>query len=176
MIKGNKVGLRALEKEDLDLLKEWRNISTFRKNFREVRELSLADQQAWYESLQQTKHINFMFVIVDLESNEPIGAAGLLYINWTIRSADFSFYIGKDELYIGDDGVAEEAAKLLITYGFNNLNLNKIWMELYEYDLQKITFFTEKFNFENDGVLRENCFEGGKYWNSNIISLLRRDF
>ena len=56
------------------------------------------------------------------------------------------------------------------------LNLNKIWMEQYEYDLQKINFFTEKFNFENDGVLRENCFEGGKYWNSNIISLLRRDF
>ena len=69
MIKGNKVGLRALEKQDLDLLKDWRNISTFRKNFREVRELSLADQQAWYESLQQTKHINFMFVIVDLKSN-----------------------------------------------------------------------------------------------------------
>ena len=129
MIKGNKVGLRAIEKEDLDLLKEWRNISTFRENFREVRELSQADQLAWYESLQQTKHINFMFVIVDLESNEPIGAAGLLYINWTIRSADFSFYVGKNELYIGDDGVAEEAAKLLITYGFNNLNLKLLLVQ-----------------------------------------------
>ena len=78
-------------------------------------------------------------------------------------------------MYIGDDGAAKEATELLITYGFNNLNLNKIWMELYEYDHQKFSFFTEKFNFINDGVLRENCFEGGKYWNSNILSLLRRD-
>tara|TARA_B110000967_G_scaffold117159_1_gene119877 strand:+ start:4535 stop:5083 length:549 start_codon:yes stop_codon:yes gene_type:complete len=175
MIKGDKVGLRALEKEDLILLKDWRNIPGFRKNFREVRELSLTDQEEWYKSLQQTKHINFMFIIVDIKSKEPIGAAGLLYVNWTIRSADFSFYIGKDELYIGDDGAAKEATELLITYGFNNLNLNKIWMELYEYDHQKFSFFTEKFNFINDGVLRENCFEGGKYWNSNILSLLRRD-
>tara|TARA_B110001452_G_scaffold72987_1_gene59027 strand:+ start:4492 stop:5040 length:549 start_codon:yes stop_codon:yes gene_type:complete len=175
MIKGNKVGLRALEKEDLNLLRDWRNLPSFRKNFREVRELSLSDQESWFESLQQTKHVNFMFIIVDLKSNELIGAAGLLYVNWIIRSADFSFYIGKDELYVGDDGVAKEAAELLITYGFNNLNLNKIWMELYEFDSQKISFFTKKFDFINDGVLRENCFEGGKYWDSNIISLLRRD-
>ena len=70
MIKGNKVGLRALEKEDLNLLRDWRNLPSFRKNFREVRELSLSDQESWFESLQQTKHVNFMFIIVDLKSNE----------------------------------------------------------------------------------------------------------
>ncbi|MFH4969235.1 GNAT family protein [Gaetbulibacter sp. M240] len=173
MIKGNNIGLRAVEKEDLILFRDWRNIEEFRKNFREVRELSLADQEKWFESLQQTKHINFMFTIVDLKNNEPIGAAGLLYINWIIRSADFSFYIGKDQLYIGNDGKAEEATKLLIDYGFNNLNLNKVWMELYEFDNQKIKFFTEKFNFKKDGVLRQNCFEKGKYWDSYLFSLLQ---
>ena len=176
MIKGKNIGLRAVEKEDLLLFRDWRNITDFRKNFREVRELSLTDQEKWFESLQQTKQINFMFTIVDLNSNEAIGAAGLLYINWVIRSADFSFYLGKDELYIGDDGVAEEAAKLLIDYGFNNLNLNKIWMELYEFDSKKIEFFTNKFNFKQDGLLRQNCFEEGKYWNSFIISLLKEEY
>ena len=94
MIKGKKVGLRAVEKKDLKVLLDWRNFSDFRKNFREVRELSLDDQEKWFETLQKTKHINYMFTIIDLESNQPIGAAGLLYINWIIRSADFSFYIG----------------------------------------------------------------------------------
>ncbi|HNQ27317.1 MAG TPA: GNAT family protein [Aquaticitalea sp.] len=175
MITGKKVGLRAVEKEDLKLLRDWRNRTDFRRNFREVRELSLADQEAWFESLQRTKHINYMFAIVDLKTNETIGAAGLLYINWIIRSADFSFYIGKDGQYIDDKGIAEEAAKLLIDYGFNNLNLNKLWMELYEFDTKKISFFTEKFNFKKDGLLRQNCFEDGKYWDSLIISRLRQD-
>jgi len=173
MIKGKKVGLRAVEKEDLPILRDWRNIVEFRKNFREVRELSLTDQEAWLDHLQKTKHINYMFIIVDLDTQKPIGAAGLLYINWIIRSADFSFYIGDQDKYIGDDGIAKEAAKLLIDYGFNNLNLHKIWMELYEFDKQKIEFFTKEFNFKQDALLRDNCFEVGKYWNSYIISLIK---
>jgi RimJ/RimL family protein N-acetyltransferase len=115
-----------------------------------------------------------MFTIVDLESKEPIGAAGLLYINWTIRSGDFSFYIGKNEMYIGNDGIAKEASQLLIDYGFNNLNLHKIWMELYEFDTQKIDFFKKDFYFKQDGVLRDNCYENGRYWDSIIISLIKK--
>jgi len=175
MIKGQRVGLRAIEREDLIFLRDWRNLSQFRKNFREVRELSLADQEKWFESLQNTKHINFMFTIVRLVDNQPIGVAGLLYINWVIRSADFSFYIGYKEAYIDDEGLAKEAAKLLIEYGFNNLNLNKIWMELYEFDSQKIDFFKNEFNFLVDGVLRQNCFELGEYWDSHILSLIQTD-
>jgi len=170
MIKGKLVGLRAVEKEDLQLFRDWRNISAFRRNFREVRELSMYDQEKWFESLQDTKHNNFMFTIIDLKTNKPIGAAGLLYINWIIRSADFSFYIGKDEAYIDNNGIAEEATQLLINYGFNNLNLHKIWMELYEFDKVKLDFFINKFGFKKDGVLRDNCYEDGKYFDSFLIS------
>ncbi|WP_418637370.1 GNAT family N-acetyltransferase [Winogradskyella sp.] len=172
MIKGKLVGLRAVEKEDLPFLRHWRNLTEFRKNFREVRELSLPDQESWFESLQRSKHINYMFTIIDLKTNKPIGAAGLLYVNWIIRSADFSFYIGEGEKYIDSDGFAVEAAQLLIDYGFKNLNLHKIWMELYEFDKQKINFFTNEFKFKQDGLLRDNCYEDGRYWNSLIISLI----
>jgi len=172
MIKGEKVGLRAIEKDDLPHLRDWRNIPEFRKNFREVRELSLTDQETWFDSLQKTKHINYMFIIIDLDSQKPIGAAGLLYINWIIRSADFSFYIGEEEKYIGNDGMANEATQLLVDYGFKNLNLHKIWMELYVFDSKKIDFFKNDFGFKQDGLLRDNCFENGRYWNSVIISLL----
>lgn len=176
MIKGNLVGLRAVEREDLTSFRDWRNIVDFRKCFREVRELSLADQNSWFDSLQATKHINFMFTILDLKTNKPIGAAGILYVNWINRSGDFSFYIGENESYIDDDGMAFEATKLLLDYGFNNLNLNKIWMELYEFDSKKLSFFKEKFDFNVDGKLRQNCFEGGRYWDSYIISLLASEY
>lgn len=173
MITGKLVGLRAVEKEDLPLLRDWRNIPEFRKNFREVRELSLVHQEKWFERSCIGNPNDYMFTIVDQETNSPIGAAGLLYINWIIRSADFSFYIGKDNWYIDELGYAKEAAQLLIDYGFKNLNLHKIWMELYEYDNKKIDFFKKEFKFKQDGILRDNCFEEGKYWNSIIISLIK---
>lgn len=175
MIKGKIVGLRSLEKEDLPLLRDWRNIQSFRKNFREYRELNMANQEAWFSRLNVSPN-DFMFMIERLEDGMPLGACGLLYTHWIIRSADFSFYIAHDEKYIDDTGYAEEAAGLLIHYGFNNLNLHKIWMELYEFDKKKIDFFTQKFNFKTDGILRDNCFEDGRYWNSMIISLLQSDY
>lgn len=172
MIKGNLTGLRAVDKKDLSLMRKWRNNPDFRKNFREVRELSKEHQERWFESSCVGNPNDFMFIIVDLKNNELIGAAGLLYINWIIRSADFSFYIGRNNDYIDDEGFAEDAAKILIDYGFKNLNLHKIWMELYEFDNLKINFFKNKFDFQQDGMLRDNCFENGKYWNSIILSLI----
>ena len=173
MIKGKLVGLRAVEREDLPLLRDWRNMPEFRKNFREVRELNITNQEKWFEKSCINNPNDFMFIIQRLSDNKPIGAAGLLYINWIIRSADFSFYIGENGAYIDNEGYADDAAKLLIDYGFNNLNLHKIWMELYEIDKEKIAFFTKKFDFKIDGKLRDNCFEDGKFWNSFIISLIK---
>lgn len=171
MIKGKLVGLRALEREDLSLLRDWRNIAHFRRNFREHRELNLANQEAWFSKLE-SQRTDFMFMIERVSDNTPLGACGLLYTNWIIRSADFSFYIGYQEKYIDDEGYADEAARLLLDYGFKTLNLHKIWMELYEFDKKKLDFFTKKFGFKVDGLLRDNCFEDGKYHNSHIISLL----
>lgn len=175
MIKGNCVGLRAIEKDDLVQLRDWRNVSEFRVNFREVRELNLYNQEVWFENTNKSKN-DFMFMFVNLQDNKPIGAGGLLYTNWIIRAADFSFYIGLDDLYIDNEGYAVDASRLLLSYGFNTLNLNKIWMELYEFDKKKLDFFQNNFHFKVDGCLRDNCFEHGRYWNSYIISLTRYDF
>ena len=72
MIKGKTLGLRAVEINDLEYLKNWRNNPEFRKNFREFRELSQRDQIKWLEYLEKTPKINFMFSIIDLESNKLI--------------------------------------------------------------------------------------------------------
>jgi RimJ/RimL family protein N-acetyltransferase len=90
-----------------------------------------------------------------------------------LRSADISLYIGHDEIYIdGPGGYAEEAAKVLIRYAFDNLNLHKVWTELYSFDERKVTLFSS-LGFARDGVLRDNCFEDGRYHDSYIYSLLR---
>ncbi len=175
MIIGKKVSLRAVEPGDLEKLRDWRNIEGFRKNFREHRELSILNQQIWFEKVSVSQN-DYMFSIINSETKELIGACGLLYINWIIRSADYSFYIGKDGQYIDNEGYADEATQLLLKYGFDQLGLNKIWMELYEFDQVKIDFFTGKHKFKKDGILRQNCFKDGKYHDSFLISLLQSEF
>jgi len=174
MLEGKYTCLRAVEITDLELLRDWRNIPEFRINFREHRELGLENQKKWFEGVSLSSN-DYMFVITNKETQEQIGACGLLYINWIIRSADFSFYIGKEKLYI-DDKYAKDAAEVLIRYGFYDLNLYKIWMELYEFDVKKLEFFQNEFNFHVDGKLRSNAYAKGKYWDSYILSLLFTEF
>ena len=175
MITRGNIALRAVEEQDLKTLRDWRNQPHFRKNFREVRELNLFNQSAWFTKMNQSAN-DFMFTILDRQSEKPVGAGGLLYIDWIIRSADFSIYIGENEEYLSADGYGSDAALALIDYGFNILNLNKIWMELYEFDRAKIHFFTEVLKFKIDGKLRQNCFYECKYFDSYIISILAHEF
>jgi hypothetical protein len=174
MIKGRLVGLRALERGDLPQAMGWRNIVEFRKHFREHRELNLLLQEKWFERISLSPN-DFMFMVVRSSDNVPLGVCGLVYVNWINRSADISLYIGHEERYIDDEGWAEEAARLLIRYAFENLNLHKVWTELYEFDEKKIAMFGGKLGFARDAVLRDNCFEEGRYWNSYIYSIIREE-
>ena len=130
MIQGKYVGLRALEKEDLPQLMEWRNNPEMRKFFRETDEINAFNQEKWFESVVAKNSIHKMFSIVKRDTNELMGVCGLCYIDWVNRSADFSIYLGYDDLYI-DEVFAIEAAELMRDYGFNILNLHRLWAEIY---------------------------------------------
>lgn len=71
MLKGEITGLRAIEKEDLILLRDWRNNSDFRKNFREHKELNLLNQENWFDRTYANPN-DFMFVIVDLDRKSVV--------------------------------------------------------------------------------------------------------
>ena len=172
---GEKVRLVSIEKEDLELLRTWRNNEDFKKNFREYREITRDMQEKWFNSLATDKN-TLMFAIRDKVTDELLGCCGLCYINWVYRNADLSLYIGKDGAYIDDKGYAEEACKLLFDYAFKQLGLVKVWTELYCFDERKYRFYTEKFNFRKDGVFRKQYFYDGKWHDSNLLSLLDEEY
>lgn len=175
MIRGNKIYLCAIEKEDLPELMKWRNEESFRKHFREYREINKTMQEKWYNEKVINDCNTIMFSVKSCLDDELLGCCGLCYINWINRNADLSLYIGWNEEYIDDIGYAKEACELLLYYGFNQLGLNKIWTEIYEFDIKKKKLY-DKLGLNVDGVLRENCFYDGKWWNSYILSILRDEF
>ena len=174
MIKGEKVFLSSIEKDDLEQLKAWRNNPEFRKHFREYRELNLRQQELWFEDKVVKDPTTLMFAIRDMKSSQLLGCCGFVYINWVHRHADLSLYIGWEDAYIDDQGYAQESCKLLMNYGFNELGLNKIWTEIYEFDEKKKMLY-KKFEFKQDGLLRENYWFDGRWWDSIILSKLFSD-
>jgi RimJ/RimL family protein N-acetyltransferase len=188
MIIGKYIGLRALEVDDLPILQNWRNNNSMRRYYREYRELSLADQESWYKTICINNRNFCMFGIVslydtkkirhirysDIKKNQLIGVCGLTNINWIIRASELSFYIGAHDIYV-DKYFAYDVVHVICDYAFNILNMNKVWAEIYEFDVQKKILF-EAMNMHLDGILRNNVFDSGKYYDSFLYSLLSSEF
>jgi len=173
MLEGQVVGLRAIERADLEPLREWRNRPEFRRYFREYREISPDMQQRWYETVVLGEKVR-MFAIEERASGRLLGACGLCYLDWVNRSADFSIYIGADGLYI-DDLFAPDAADLLLAYGFDELGLHRIWAEIYDFDRKKIDFF-DRLGFSRDGRHRQTHWAEGDWHDSLFFGLLAPDY
>lgn len=173
MLSGKHVGLRAIELADLPQLLEWRNKPEFRQYFREYRELNAEQQRHWFDEKVNGDPTIKMFSIIDLSSSRLLGACGLCYIDWVNRTADFSIYIGADDLYI-DEKFAPDAAKVLICYGFEELGLHRLWSEIYAFDDPKKAFF-DQLGFTLDGRHRQTHWANGLWHDSLFYGLLSTD-
>lgn len=184
MLEGRTTALRALELSDLHQLQDWRNNAEMRRNFREYRELNMYDQDQWFTNICCGNKKYCMFGIVSkheihidnnkIGGNKLIGVCGLTNIDWLIRSAELSFYIGAYDIY-ADNILAKDSVEIMINHAFNSLNLNKVWAELYDFDFKKIQIL-ELLKMKRDGELRANAFDNGCYHNSYIYSLLRSEW
>lgn len=170
MLKGEVIGLRAIERNDLSTLLNWRNNPDMRRFFREYRELGFDHQQSWYENKVLNDPNTRMFAIVDIKTEELIGACGLCYIDWINRSADFSIYIGRNDIYI-DELYAVDAAKIMRSYGFNELHLHRLWAEIYSFDEKKINLF-ETLGFIREGYFKETHWTNGCWVDSIYYTLI----
>ena len=172
MIKGKKINLCAVEKEHLPILQKWRNNPDFRKYYREYRELSLGHKQKWYDSKIINDDSWQFFVIKPQEKDIVIGSCGLTYINWIHRTGEFSITIGDEDYRSG--GYGSDALRTLVKYGFEDLNLNRIWCEVYSNNAAIDIY--RHIGFKDEGVLRQSYYNEGKYWNSHILSILKEEY
>jgi RimJ/RimL family protein N-acetyltransferase len=170
VLRGARVGLRAIERADLPQLLEWRNRPEYRRYFREYRELNLTQQENWFQNMVLNDPRTRMFSIVDLEQGRLLGACGLCYIDWVNKNADFSIYIGADDLYIDDD-FAPDAGRVMAQYGFDELGLHRLWSEIYEFDEAKKKLFAT-LGFKLDGRHRQTHWAEGQWHDSLFYGLI----
>lgn len=163
--------LRPIERSDLSDIQRWRNCPSTIPNVREYRIMSMDHISAWYDSMILSD--KFEMFIMDSKKDGTIGVCGLTYIDWKNKHADLHFAIYKESQWI-DDIYSNIYYPMIVEYAFNHLNLNKVYVEVYDIDEKKKDFFLEK-GFKADACLREHYYYDGKYWNSYIFSLLKSE-
>lgn len=172
MLEGKQVFLRPVEEIDLPLLVRWRNAKENWRFFFNKFPLSISGQLEWYRRLNADK-AKLIFVIC-LKDGRPIGTIGLDHIDFCNQSAEFgNFLIGENEFR--SKGFAIESLELLFNYSFKCLNLNRLYLEMYESNAHARAIY-ESCGFKEEGLLREARFSDGRFMNVLILGLLRNEY
>lgn len=171
MIKGKKVNLRAIKREDIEQLRRWRNLPEVLSMVREYRQIGEIHQERWFESLTDDRD-QVLFSILRGADGSLLGVTGLTYINWVYRHGEISIIINPDE---SNKGYGTEALQMTLRHGFQTLNLHMICGEIYEFNITNRHVF-EKVGFHEDGKLRHNYYWNGKYYDSIFYSILQEEW
>ena len=171
MIAGKKCYLTGVRPESIETLRIWRNNPELRQYFRTYKEITKPMQAEWYRRGSNSSK-QYDFEIRDLETGKLIGHTGLYYVDSIARKAEFAIYIG--DMDFRGKGLGSDALRTLIKYGFQELNLNKIWCEVFSNNAAIDIY--RRIGFVDEGVLRQNVFKHGKYLDSFVLSLLREEW
>ncbi len=173
-ITGKKIYLRGLEREDLTgPMFQWANDSEVTHfMFMGLKPSSIELMQKEFDVLNSSEK-DFVFAVIDKKTNKHIGNAGLYAVNWIARTAEYRIIIG-EKMFWGK-GIGQETAKLLLDYGFNKLNLNKVWLGV-NADNKAGGASYKKSGFVEEGVLRQEIYRNGKYYDAIRMSVLRREY
>ena len=132
--------------------------------------ISVEGTEKWFDS-----HINDInrFDAVMEADGVPVGTIGLLSIDWKNSKAEY--YVAMGETAYKGKGVAKEASRLILQYGFEKLGLNRIYLftEIDNIAAQKLF---EKVGFTREGIIRQDIISHGKYVDRVAYGYLKEDW
>ncbi|MCG7217501.1 GNAT family N-acetyltransferase [Paenibacillus mucilaginosus] len=113
------------------------------------------------------------FVVLDKETEEPIGFVHLTGIDPWARRAELGILIGRKEYH--GQGYGTEITRLIVRFGFERLNLHKVYLTVNADNPAGIRCY-EKAGFRRDGVLRDEIYKNGVYLDRILMSILKHEF
>lgn len=172
--KFNKKYLYPMSREYLLKLKDWRNMQM--DVLRQWKPLTEYNQENWFQLISQD-NTQVVFAIMEIDEKDNmkfIGYCGITNIDFVNRHGEVSFLVDparreNKELY-REDFLA--TLFMLCKYGFENLNLHKMYTETYIFREYHIKIL-EEFGLHPGGILKEHKFINGEYVDSIIHHILQ---
>ncbi len=174
--KGELVNLRAITETDIKPCVEYLNNPDIILNLDDDAPMpvSYEHEKEWFTENIKNKDIYKGFhLAIETKDGRFLGSCGANDIDAKNRIATVGLFIG-DKDYLGK-GYGTEAMKLLLSFTFNELNINKVKLHVFEFNKRAIKSY-EKCGFKVEAVAREAIFRFGKYHDEYIMSILKDEF
>lgn len=155
--------------------KEWRNDPSVRIFTRSMAETTDEEHALWLTSDASEEFFGVKYLggstDKDAVYNEVIGTVGLSKVDHRNKSAEFSILINPR---LHGKGFGEAALHAILNYGFDVLDLNKIYGETLAGNPALMLFI--KSGMQSEGFLREHYCGPKGFRDSFIVSMLRSEW
>ena len=160
MIRGERVYLRAIERDDLALCHAWINDETLTATLAQRYPMSLAREADWIERVTRGQDPSELtFAICLAEGGRHIGNCGLVGIDRDNRTATFGIFIGEADCR--RKGYGEDATRTLCRFAFEELDLRKIRLDVHAGNDDALKTY-ERVGFRREGILRQEVYRRGR--------------
>jgi RimJ/RimL family protein N-acetyltransferase len=175
MIYGERIRLRAIERDDLPMFVSWINDPEARAGLQLFLPISIPQEEQWFEGVlkRPTETQPMVIEVQELDNWIPIGNTGIFDYDTITHSAEFGILIGNKAYW--NKGFGTETTKLMLKHCFETLNLNRVYLRVYENNPGAVRAY-EKAGFVHEGRQREAVYREGKYLDVLMMSVLKKEW
>lgn len=165
-----RVKIRKFEKSDIPVKVEWVNNPENNTCLHYDIPIEIGKTEQWFENnLSRTDRYDGL-----IEADGfPVGLIGLLSIDQKNSKAEYYVMVGNTEFK--GKGIAKEASRQIINYGFYELGLNRIYLFTEEKNVIAQKLF-ERIGFVKEGYLRADLLSRGEFVDRYVYSILKGDW
>lgn len=159
--------VRPMTSDDLELVLGWRNHEEVRRYMYTQHEISFSEHASWFERVSQesSRHL-----LIFEDSAIPLG---FINIHQIARGgvADWGFYTEPS----APKGTGRKLGQAALEYAFTYVGLHKICGQALIFNERSIKFHL-RLGFQQEGIQREQHFDGQKYHNVLCFGLLASEW
>jgi RimJ/RimL family protein N-acetyltransferase len=174
LLVGENVKLTSIKEDDISSMEEWFSNVSFLRHYDTLPAMPFSRRQLenLLESYEDSNE-RCIYAIREKLTNEIIGVAGFDEIIWTNGVATTFIGIGNESFR--KKGFGKEAMKLILDFGFNELNFHRIQLNVISYNLSAIKLY-EHLGFVREGMHRELVYRDGNRYDLYLYGLLKSEW
>ena len=175
MYNGDLVKLRAYKEDDVERAVEFINDEEVKKLLDSNIPFPMTkwQEEEWVKSRKAETNFTYDFAIEDLDTGKYIGGCSINECNLKNRNCTIGIMIG-DKNYWGK-GYGSDALKVLIKFIFEEVNMDKIRLNVFSFNKRAISCY-KKVGFKEEGLLKREIYRNGRYYDEVPMALFKEDW
>lgn len=173
MFKTDRIELRKVQPTDSEIYFNWKNDYDVMKHTNPNFDLATREEVDGFISFIIGEPSSKGYMIVNRETQDVMGIVSLINIDTKNRSAECIIDIGNKDYW--GKGFGNEALSLLMNYSFNELNLHRLYLNVFSSNKRAIALY-ERLGFVHEGTMREGIYREGSWQDIYNMGILQKEF